>query len=164
MYNGYQKEKKKPFDVSLLGERPYVPGTMEPIQGVNPNASGIRRMLMSHDTVINELFERPMTAIEAVFFYGSIGLLDATNLADIPIWKRKGFTYKVAIGLMLGRALTAGALIGIVFDPLEKYTGSEEGEPMSPGIAYYQEIVDPIGSPQPLSWVFDKWTRRGIYG
>jgi len=31
-----KKKKKKPFDVSLLGQLPYSPGMMEPIQGINP--------------------------------------------------------------------------------------------------------------------------------
>lgn len=154
-----KKKKKKGIEPSLLAPLPYVPGLTIPAKG-NSNTG----MAMSHDTVMNELFIPPMSSVEAMFFYGTLGLLDATNLADIPVWKRKGFTYKVAIGLMFGRALTAGALIGLIFDPLEKYTGTEVGEPMAPGIVYYQEIVDPIGSPQPLSWVFDKWTRRGIYG
>jgi len=36
-FYGYQKEKKKPFDVSLLGQLPYAPGMIEPMQGVNPS-------------------------------------------------------------------------------------------------------------------------------
>jgi len=154
-----KKKKKKGIDASLLAPLPFVPGIIIPAKGNATNG-----MLMSHDTVMNELFIPPMSAVEAMFYYGSIGLLDATNLADIPVWKRRGFTYKVAIGLMLGRALTGAAMIGLVFDPFEKYTGTEVGEPMAPGIVFYQEIVDPQGSPEPLSWLFNKWTRRGIYG
>lgn len=36
MSNGYRKEKKKPFDISLLGQLPYAPGMIEPLQSNTP--------------------------------------------------------------------------------------------------------------------------------
>jgi len=153
-----KKKKKDEWDISLLGM--FVPGMSTPEQAISP----VTGRSFSHDTEINKLITPAMSSAQALFWYASLGLLDITNLADVPVWRKKGFTYKAAIGLMLGRALSVAGIIGFIFDPLYKYTGPEEGQPRAPGLLYFDEIVEPIGSPSPLSWVFNKWTRRGIYG
>ena len=118
----------------------------------------------SHDSELSEFWMPKMSAIEAAMYYGTVGILDPSNIADVPVWKRKGFSTRAAIGLMLTRATIVAGIVGFVADPFYKYTGEEIGQPMAPSLVYFKEIAEPIGSPGPLSWLFNKWTRTGIYG
>ena len=118
----------------------------------------------SHDSELSEYWMPEMSSIQAFFFYGTAGILDPTNIADVPVWKNKGFTTRVAFGLMLLRATVGAGIVGVLVDPLYKYTGPDVGDPMAPSLILFKEVAEPIGSPGPLSWVFKKWTRTGIYG
>ncbi len=56
-------------------------------------------------------------------YYGKYGMMDPTNFADIPMWKKLGYTTKVAFALMSVRAVIGGALLGWAVDPHNKRSG-----------------------------------------
>jgi len=75
--------------------------------------------------------------VNAAIYYGTFGLYDVSNVADVPFWKSKGFTTKSAISFMLMRAFVPAAIIGWWIDPADKREG---------GLAesdWYQTVTDP---------------------
>ena len=84
--------------------------------------------------------------VNAILFYGSLGLYDPTNAADIPYWRNKGWSTKSAIGFMLLRATLPAALIGWWIDPADKRKG---------GLAeddWYDLVTDPSYWFGPGAW------------
>lgn len=80
-------------------------------------------------------------------YYGKFGLLDPTNVADIPMWKKAGFSTKAALGLMSARAILGGAILGWILDPHDKRPGGlweETGWRM--GHSHYQSNRTNYGS------------------
>jgi hypothetical protein len=78
--------------------------------------------------------------IEAAAFYASFGLLDPTNVADIPVHLGRGLTWRQAVGLMAGRALLGGAALGWLIDPKHKREGGWDDHwtyPMTEGAPWY---------------------------
>ena len=55
--------------------------------------------------------------------FGPIGLLDPTNIADIPFWRSRGVSLPGAVGLMALRAMGGAAVIGYLWDPHHKRKG-----------------------------------------
>jgi len=67
--------------------------------------------------------------VNAFLYYMTMGMLDPTNIADVPFWKAKGWSTPAAFGLMTLRATIIGGLIGWFVDPMNKREG---------GIAEYE--------------------------
>jgi hypothetical protein len=75
--------------------------------------------------------------VNAAIFYGSLGLYDPTNIADVPFWKARGWSTPKAFGLTLLRATLPAMLLGWWIDPLDKREG---------GLAetdWYEDVTDP---------------------
>jgi len=81
--------------------------------------------------------------VAAMIFYGSFGLLDPTNIADVPVWRARGFSLRASVGFMLARAFIPAAIIGWWIDPADKREGGLAEE------EWYQELMDKITDP---SW------------
>jgi len=71
--------------------------------------------------------------VNAFIYYMSMGMLDPTNIADVPFWKARGWSTPGAVGLMVLRATVVAGLIGWVVDPMDKRAG---------GIAEYEWYKD----------------------
>jgi len=61
--------------------------------------------------------------VDAFIYYMSMGMLDPTNIADVPMWKARGYSSGAAWGLMVLRATLVAGLIGYVIDPMDKREG-----------------------------------------
>ncbi len=59
----------------------------------------------------------------AMLYYGTVGLLDPTNVGDIKFWSARGVSFGGAMALTGGRAFLGGAAIGWLFDPADKREG-----------------------------------------
>jgi len=84
--------------------------------------------------------------VDALIYYGSLGLMDPTNLADIPMWRARGFSMRASIGFMMARAIIPAAVIGWWIDPKDKREG---------GLAeteWYQKWTDWENYSLPSGW------------
>ncbi len=81
------------------------------------------------------MHQREVTDAKAFGYYfvtfGPLGLLDPTNVADIPFWRSQGMSWKGAIGLTALRAMGGTAIIAYLWDPHHKREGGwdETGMP-----------------------------------
>jgi len=75
--------------------------------------------------------------VNAMIYYGSFGLMDPTNVADIPFWRSKGFSSPASVGLMLARATIPAMILGWWIDPADKREGGLAEE------EWYEWITDP---------------------
>lgn len=162
-----EKKKKKGIDPSLLAPFPFLPGVKPPLK-INPPIQG------EIIQVVDVPWKARYTPTQAILFYGSLALIDPKAPFEAAAMRTalglSGFTGFLIGGLYtVSFGVIASATIGLIFDPAYLYTGREVGQPASPAIGFInrlliQEPIKPLWTPNPMPFVFDKWTRQGIYG
>jgi len=120
------------FDENFIG--PMTAAQHEQMEQFKEDPMNIKLILNStHGGIMYVTPEEYEDDVNAFLFYMSMGMLDPTNIADVPFWKARGWSTPASFGLMALRATIIGGLIGWVVDPMDKRAG---------GIAEYQWYKD----------------------
>jgi len=120
------------FDENFIGPMTAADAAM--MEKFNEDPMNIKLILgATHGGIMYFTPEEYEDDVNAFIYYMTMGMLDPTNIADVPFWKAKGWSTPAAFGLMTLRATLIGGLIGWVIDPMDKRAG---------GIAEYQWYQD----------------------
>jgi hypothetical protein len=84
--------------------------------------------------------------VNALIYYGSLGLIDPTIPGEVKLYRMRGWSFRAAVGLTVGRAFFGFTLFMYIVDPHDKRKG---------GVAeteWYEKWTNPDNYSLPSGW------------